>query len=175
MEKWTFTFEKMNGVNYNPKPQRFLDGVNRCVFHPILEWAKEKMETSKSKKTQDSCRAIINKIEDTRLVDDRGRESGNIGLLKKYKHGLSTDEIQMVCDDLQIDMVIMQLFVQDPEKFMHFKPQLKAKKVFRFLNVRMDHVECIGDGENKLDVLLRNDYKDAIVLTKTEMQAKVMS
>ena len=45
--------------------------------------------------------------------------------------------------------------------------------MFRFLNVRMDHVECIGDGENKLDVLLRNDYKDAIVLTETEMQAKV--
>ena len=173
MEKWTFTFEKMNGVNYNPKPQKFLDGVNHCVFYPILQWAQELMETSKSKKTQESCRAIINKIENTRKVDDRGRVSGDIGLLKKYKHGLPTDEIQMVCDELQIGMVIMQLFVQDPEKFMHFKPQLKAKKVFRFLNVRMDHVECIGDGENKLDVLLRNDYKDAIVLTETEMQAKV--
>ena len=173
MKKWTFTFEKMDGVNYNPKPQKFLDGVNHCVFYPILQWARDKMETSKSSDFRGKCRAIINKIEDTRKVDSWGRKSGDIGLLKKYKHGLPTDEIQMVCDELRIGMVIMQLFVQDPEKFMHFKPQLKACKVFRFLNVRMDHVECIGDGENKLDVLLRNDYKDAIVLTESEMQAKV--
>ena len=133
--------------------QKFLDGVNHCFFHPISEWCLEKIEESKSKGVKKHYNALYNKI---------NKEDG---YLNKYKSGIPENKIPDVCEDLQIGVDIDQPFSKN--LLVEVRPMKKARKVFKYTNLRANHIE-----HNVKPMM--NDFaicdKEAKIVSREEME-----
>ena len=120
--------EEFNKKQFKKITQTFKDADNgKCVFNPIRVWAKEKYEHAVEKKNKDSkCR--YGKV-----------LSGLDELEQKYPNGVHEDNVDEVCNKLQIDISIEKPLCD--EKFIACKSIKKALKHFRYLNTRLNHVE----------------------------------
>jgi hypothetical protein len=118
----------MNKTDLKKIVQVFRDADNgKCVFNPIRLWANEKYEHAVEKKNKDSkCR--YNKV-----------LNGLNELEQKYPNGVHQDNINEICNKLQIDISIEKPLCD--EKFIACKSIKKALKHFRYLNTRLNHVE----------------------------------
>jgi len=120
--------EEFNKKQFKKITQTFKDADNgKCVFNPIRVWANEKYEHAVEKKNKDSkCR--YGKV-----------LSGLDELENKYPNGVHQENIDEVCNKLQIDISIEKPLCD--EKFIACKSIKKALKHFRYLNTRLNHVE----------------------------------
>lgn len=107
--------------------QKFRDADNgKCVFNPIRTWANEKYEIAcetKNKSSKSRYNVILEKLD---------------MLEEKYPDGVEEDNINEVCNELQIDISIDTPF--QSKTFINSKSNRKALKHFRYLNTRLNHV-----------------------------------
>ena len=107
--------------------QLFRDGLDHCVFEPIKLWALDMSEKCE-KKTQ--------KIKYNTLLK-RAKE-----LEKEYEKGVPAEDINKICDYLQIGIDITAPLTN--KVFVSHRSNKKPKKVFKFINTRLNHVEIGG-------------------------------
>jgi hypothetical protein len=120
--------EEFNKKQFKKITQTFKDADNgRCVFNPIRVWAIEKYEHAVEKKNKDG------KYRYGKVL------SGLDELEEKYPNGVYQDNIDEVCNKLQIDISIEKPLCD--EKFIVCKSIKKALKHFRYLNTRLNHVD----------------------------------
>lgn len=102
----TFIFSKLTTITQQYFQQSFLDGVSHCFFTPVINWANQCLENSKSNGAKARYQTIINKIEGKEL------KSGKkiIGFKEQYSKGIPEPDIGMVCEELQIGVEIDQPF-----------------------------------------------------------------
>jgi hypothetical protein len=121
------------GEEFTPKQfkkitQTFKDADNgKCVFNPIRDWATERYDhavETKNKSSKSRYGIVIKGIDE---------------LEQKYPNGVHQDNIDEVCNKLQIDISIEKPLCD--EKFITCKSVKKALKHFRYLNTRLNHVE----------------------------------
>ena len=163
----TFIFTKLTQILPQTIQQKFLDGINHCFFTPILEWAEEKLRNCKSESATKNYTEMINKIKGKKLKENKYYKSNkNIGYIEKYKQGIPENHIQSVADDLRISLEITQPFNSNP--LIEIQPQNKARKKFKFVNTRLNHIE---KNENKytLDTIHNNDLKNAVIVDRDEI------
>lgn len=132
----TITVNPLRYVTERALPQLFADGVNHCMFQPILEWAFDKQEESKSKSAKKRYSGMINKINKYVI---------------KYRNGIPEKDIQDVCNDLQINIKIDLPLID--EQFIFCESFKKPLKTFKFVNNRLNHVELN-------EVVHTNKYED---------------
>lgn len=115
--------------------QYFLDGNTHCFFNPIIEWCNLNANEEKRK-------TVLNKI--------MGR-NGKEGYLKQYKNGITKEQIQEVANDLN-----MQFYISDflGNEWLNIKPnkEQKVRKVFKFQNVRENHLEIQCDTIKTIEI-----------------------
>lgn len=121
------------GEEFTPKQfkkitQVFKDADNgKCVFNPIRVWATEKYEHAVEKKNKDSkyrYGKVLSELEE---------------LENKYPNGVHQDNIDEICNKLQVDISIEKPLCD--EKFIVCKSIKKALKHFRYLNTRLNHID----------------------------------
>lgn len=121
------------GEEFSPKQMKkitqvFKDADNgKCVFNPIREWANAKYEDAiekKNKSTKSRYGIILEHIDE---------------LEEKYPSGVNENNIDEVCNTLQIDISVEKPLCD--EKFIVCKSIKKALKHFRYLNTRLNHVD----------------------------------
>jgi len=158
LPEWNITFILTKEIKLSPTQikQSFLDGVNHCVFTPIIDYFQDKLENTKSKDCRIRCGTVLNKI-----YGKKDKE----GYLSLYSKGVPEDHLDKVCNDLGVGMDIEQPFTNNT--FISIRPLKKAKKVFKFINTRLNHIE-----ENKtpyrFDNLLKND--DCIYVDRKQLE-----
>ena len=121
-----FIFTKERKLNKRFYEQKFLKGLNHCVFYPIINHFQKIIDNSKSKAIKAKNQTIINSI----------KKKG--GLLETYKNGVPENKIPEVCDKLNIAIKIFQPFSTQP--LLEHIP-LKKRMTFKFINTREDHIE----------------------------------
>lgn len=99
----------------------------KCVFNPIRLWATNKYEHAVEKKNKSSKSKYKIVLEN---LDE---------LENKYSNGVCEDNIDEVCNKLQVDISIEKPF--SDKTFIACKSIKKALKHFRYLNTRINHVE----------------------------------
>jgi len=161
---YTFILTKETKLSKLQVEQSFLDGVNHCVFEPILNYFEEKIEETKSKDCKKKYMESINKIKGNIKIDKWGRCSGHEGYLNIYKNGVPQDKLDLICNDLKIGLDLEQPFINDT--FIKIRPLKKARKVFKFINTRLNHIE-LNETKYKFDDLIIND--DAIEVDKKKL------
>lgn len=129
--------------------QKFLDGVNHCFFTPIKEWANNCLDESKSKTAQKRYKGYIKKINE---------------YIDIYHEGIPEDNIQEVCDKLQIsvDIDLPSLF-NKKVKLLSFESHKKPLKKFKFINTRINHIEIN-------DVKYINNYEEVNEVEMNEIK-----
>ena len=121
------------GEEFNPKQfkkitQTFKDADNgKCVFNPIRLWATERYDHAVEKKNKDS------KYRYGKVI------AGLDELENKYPNGVHEDNVDEVCNKLQVDISIEKPLCD--LKFIVCKSIKKALKHFRYKNIRLNHVE----------------------------------
>ena len=120
--------EEFNTKQFKKITQTFKDADNgKCVFNPIRKWAETHYNHAVEKKNKDSkCRygKVISGLDE---------------LEEKYPNGVHEENIDEVCNKLQIDISIEKPLCD--EKFIACKSVKKALKHFKYLNTRLNHVE----------------------------------
>lgn len=163
-KKAQFIFSKYYEIKKEKIEQVFLDGVNHhCFFHPMLSWAKDMRDNTKSSSTKKKYDILVNNIEGKML-----KNGYKDGLLQKYKNGVPETDIQEVCDKLQVGVSISQPFSKEP--LLECTSQKMPRKVFKFVNTRLNHVEL--EGNHKLDKLYCDDIANATVLNIMQLREK---
>ena len=143
----------INNVDPVRISQRFRDGIDHCVFEPIKRWALEKKENAIAKKTKKNYNTFYNKA---------------VKLEKEYNIGVPQEDIQKVCNTLQIGLDITLPLLKD--SFISYRSTKKPLKIFRFINTRLNHVELGGIvGENNTIVL---DNYNELLDKRDELEAK---
>ena len=113
-------------ISKKVEPQFYLDGINHCVFHPIKLWAQSKMHNVVEKSTKQKYQYKINYINE---------------FIEEYKYGVPDNEkvISEICNKLQININIETPF---QDKIFDCKSTIKGGKNFKFINTRLNHIDC---------------------------------
>jgi hypothetical protein len=145
--------------------QSFRDGSSHCVLQPILEYFQDAFSSQKSKSQKEKNQTAINNICGKYLKKSKTHKEG---LLDMYKLGVPEDELQVLCDKLQIGITIDKPFSSTP--FINVRSHTKPRKIFKFLNSKFNHVS-IYQGTHKLTTM---DYKtdNIIELNRNELLIK---
>lgn len=121
---------QINNINYKKYLQFFKDSDNgKCVFNPIRLWATDKYDNACIKKSKDG------KYRYSRILN----ELNNLEI--KYVNGVDENNINDVCNTLQIDIVIEKPLCDI--KFIECKSIKKALKKFSYVNTRLNHIEVL--------------------------------
>ena len=127
--------EKYNKNEYNEqnnflelyKKQFFKEHmISNCLLQPIKDWAIKSYEEAESKSAKYRYKKLIEKTND---------------YIEKYiLSGVPEDEINNICNDLQIDISI-SLPLNKEIKLLEEKSNKKALKKFNFINTKFNHIE----------------------------------
>jgi len=129
--------------------QNFREGIKNCLLNPIYEWCLDK----KKNLTENSSDRTINRYNNMlNLIE---------GYIEKYKNGVPQNDLQKICNDLQININITSPFNKDKIYF-NIESTRKALKKFNYINTKFDHVD--------LDELLN---KEIIELCEEEFNNKL--
>ena len=120
--------EEFTSKQFKKITQVFKDADNgKCVFNPIRSWATIKYEDAIEKKNKASKSRYNIVLKDLNELE------------QKYPNGVNENNIDEVCNRLQVDISIEKPLCD--EKFIACKSVKKALKHFRYLNTRLNHVE----------------------------------
>jgi hypothetical protein len=145
----TFIFTKETLLPPNFYNQKYLDGVSHCVLTPIKEWATYCLEKAGSKSTEKKYNAILNKLKQDEIT---------------FEDGMSEEQMEAFCDKYQISIELSQPFGSAHKSF---KSQKKSLKKFKFVNTRLNHVECGDFGLNQQSLFKTYDPE---IVTKEELK-----
>lgn len=119
--------------------QRFANGINHCVFHPILQWAEARLAEVTNKTERSRMKGMVNEV---------------IKLRWKYVAGVPEHKMQEVVDILGKYRCI-HITVELPFSTQPFGGQTiidvesrtsnTGKKAFHFVNTAWDHVDELVD------------------------------
>ena len=108
-----------------PISQNFQQGIKHCILFPIKNWAKECYNNSSYTRGRRRYKKILEDVDN---------------LMVKYKNGVPENELQAICELLQIDIKVdLPLNINDP--FLFCKSSKKRLKLFEFINTRLNHVD----------------------------------
>lgn len=125
------TLDKIGEEDYE---QYFLDGITHCFFQPIVNWAENCKENSKSKVSQNRYKTILNKC--NKYIDI-------------YKTGIPEKDMIDVCNNLRISVEIdLPSTMLDKTNYIEVESQKKPLKKFKFVNTRLNHIE-LNEVSNK--------------------------
>lgn len=120
----------MDNINYLGYYQIFQDSDNgKCVFNPIRLWATDKYDNAIIKKSNDGRKRYNKILKDLDVLET------------KYINGVDENNINDVCNTLQIDIVIEKPLCDI--KFIECKSIKKALKKFSYVNTRLNHIEAM--------------------------------
>tara|TARA_R110000803_G_scaffold46302_1_gene97266 strand:- start:104 stop:3004 length:2901 start_codon:yes stop_codon:yes gene_type:complete len=134
--------------------QLFKDGANYyCFYSVILDYFNEKIENTKSKSFKSKCKEKINYIQGKQL-----KTHYKYGILQKYKGGMpdSKNVLSILSNKLEVGFDIEMPFQK--ETFLKIRPLKPVKKVFRYVNSRLNHLETI-ENNGWFNNLYNNDFK----------------
>lgn len=124
--------------------QSFKEGSFNCLLEPIKLFIEDKIQNSKSKKTQDNYISRLNKVN---KLNER-----------YFDKGIDADNVAVVANELQLDINISLPFENN---YITCKSQKKPLRTFNYLNTKLNHVDY--------DVLAHED--NVVELTTSELQA----
>ena len=105
--------------------QLFREGVNHCMFQPMLSWAQGNFLNVESRTSKFRYQRIIKQIKE---------------YIEEYDDGVPEDKIQDVCNTLQVNIVIDLPFGKE-ENFLTFKSLKSPLTTFRFVNTKLNHID----------------------------------
>ena len=111
-------------ISPNKMNQYFKQGTTNCFFKPIIEWAAEKVENSKSKATTNRYRAMYNK-----LIKDND---------KYFDTGVTENDMNLLSNKYQINIEVNTPFQKE---FIVVKSNKKALTSFKYINTKIDHID----------------------------------
>ena len=133
--------------------QAFLDGTTHCVFTPISDWIDKRLETlDPGSSLGKQFTTKYNWLHDSRKL--RG------GFLGKYKDGVpdNPEDLQLICDKLEVNLEIsIPSYIINKSCVIH-KYRAKTQnhsKSFKFLNIRLNHIELNEIMNTGEDVILK--------------------
>jgi len=143
---FVFTKEKLLPQKYYQ--QKFREGVNNCVIKPVMQWAESKRDSSKTKSTMKRWNAMINKLKKDEI---------------EYAEGFSIEDLKVFVEKYKISITLSQPFSNNHETI---EPSNGGMKKFKFINTRLDHVDCGDFGLDRYNL-----YKtyDPEIVTKEEL------
>lgn len=103
--------------------QSFAEGNTHCILEPIRAWAEEKLKKAKSEHSIKVYTTVNNHIKK---------------FLIRFKEGIPEEELQYVCDKLRIHLIVK--FPYGGVPFIDITPSNKVLGVFKFINVKLNHV-----------------------------------
>lgn len=112
------------------KAQAFRDGVDHCVFTPIIKHFEALVNEAKTDKTKWNRQAIVNKLNK---------------LMVQYDAGIPENMLEQVAKEVDVGIVIHALS-QHVLMNLNVKPK---NKVFHFINTRLNHVEMLTIDMNR--------------------------
>ncbi len=143
--------DKVGGENYK---QYFLDAsIGHCVFNPMRDWGEMCFDEAKSKPAKYRYSGFIKKV---------------AKLAMKYKDGVPELDLPFICNELQVGIEIdLPSTVSRDTKFIDVRSQKKPKKIFKFINTRLDHIEPNGlkSKDNRVELpkeQMKNKYDELI-------------
>ena len=118
---------KLDKVNQQNYQQYFMEGITNCLLKPIREWAGEKLDDAKSKSA---------KYNYSKMIKDCDKYE------KEFIKGVPEDRIAEICNKLQIGIEIdLPSTINNKTKFIDIRSQKKPKKIFKYLNTRLNHID----------------------------------
>jgi hypothetical protein len=123
-----YIYEANNNINYKKIKQVFKAADNgKCVFNPVRSWAENKYNHAVEMKNKSSKSRYSVLLDNLEILEN------------KYSNGVDEDNIDEICNKLQIDISIEKPLCN--KTFIECKSIKKALKHFRYLNTRINHVE----------------------------------
>lgn len=112
-------------ITARKKPQAFREGMDHCVFQPIIQFLEMAKSEAKTDKTKWNYQAKINKAEKLAI---------------QYEAGVPEEEFESVAKALDIGIVVHSL---DQHELYRYNNRHGKNKIFHFINTRMNHVEML--------------------------------
>lgn len=161
----SFIFTKETQLSTAYITQTFADNtVKTCFFNPIIRYCQEKIDSCETKKTAKKYTATINKITGKQLKSGKRKD----GYIQKYPNGVPQEAIRDLINDLHIGVDIFQPCAENP--FLSFRPvKGDPRKVFNYINTRIDHVEGMPEGKGNFWGKVYCDDYDYEIKTRNEL------
>ena len=128
-------------INITPEEiiQNFAQGVSHCVIQPIKNWAASKVDSCKSDSSKKKYKSIVNKCHNYADI---------------YKEGIPQDDIQKICNDLNIDITVympLGIGTKHGSNLLSVNTQKSTYglKHFKYVNTRIDHVDILQIDTNE--------------------------
>lgn len=144
--KITFLITKENKIEGKYIAQQFADGEKHCLFNPIIEMCDMKIATNNSIRTQQKYKLLKDKA---------------IDLSKQYQLGVPEDRLKSVCDRLNLNLNIVDLFGNSLHTVKSSNPYPITTMTYK--NTRINHVQFTE---------MINSNKIIEYLTRSEIEAK---
>jgi len=141
------TLVMTKGVNPPPEAllQSFRDSAEHCFLEPVKLMFQKRLNGTKSEKKNKYINSKLLKVDE---------------YLTYYDKGIPENEIQELCDNLAINVTILDIFKNVRKKYETIKKE--PFLTFYFCNTRENHVENISK------VMAEKQWKDRILKTKDE-------
>ena len=144
--------------------QLFRDGKNYyCFYSVIIEHFENALKNAKSQSYKDKLQEKLNYIQGKHL-----KKGFKYGILQKYKGAMPDDKelLTTLSNKLEVGFDIEMPFQE--ETFLRIRPHRTAKKVFRYINSRLNHLEVI-ETNTKFNNLYNNDFKEVEYLEREQL------
>ena len=119
-------------ITPNRVAQAFKQGTTNCLFVPIINWAEMKRDTSATARTQKRYECLLKQA--TTMSE------------KFHDSGVNSEDLQGICDTLQINIVIKLPF-SSLEPLLSVRCNKKALTTFEYINTKLNHVDGFNHNE----------------------------
>ena len=143
--------------------QSFREGPTHCILQPILEYFENALQSQPSKSQKIKNQTAINNIQGKYLKKSKTQKPG---FLQKFEEGIPEDELEGLCNTLQIGIKIDKPFSN--KTFIDIRSHHKPRKIFKYLNSKINHASYC---HNNYKLTLLDYSKENIVeLNQEELQ-----
>jgi hypothetical protein len=120
-------FSPALNVTPNRLNQLFAEGVTNCLLVHILNWAEDMLNHNCTEKRKAGI------LRYTTLIKKINK------YVEKYPNGVPENDLQTICNDLQVNIQIDIPFNKDI--FLNVTSHKKALRKFKYINTRANHLE----------------------------------
>lgn len=104
--------------------QAFQEGTVNCVIKPMLDWAESCLEKASGRSSKFEYTKIIRELTE---------------MAETFKQGVTETDLHTICSRVPVDITIVKPLSN--ETLHTVKCSKKARKHFKYINVRLNHVE----------------------------------
>ena len=125
--------------------QSFKEGSFNCLLKPIKDFIEDKIDNSKTKKTQLNYITRLNKVNKLNS--------------KYFDSGISEDAIVDVAGELQLDINVSLPF---QDNYISAKSQKKPLRTFNFINTKLNHVDYdkLAHEDNVIEIFSKEELEE---------------